>query len=390
MLRRSLLFALFLSAALRAQSSLSLAGAGYQTPAPIQATPGQVLTVFVTGAETVLPVVSGIRGQWASGAPLPTTLAGFSATLTQNVPALSKQLPLFSVVQTNVCSDQTSSSPGCMLTSITLQLPSDMTVPNPGAAQPVAQITQLAITENGRVSETFLVVPVQEKSHIVTSCDTVLRNPTAICAPAITHADGTPVSASAPAKVGETLVMYVLGMGPTAPLVPEGQATPTPAPTVTTQFSVGFEYVNPLPLLPSAGVPVDAAPALPFLFVGLTPGQIGLYQVNFVVQVPGFSALSCPQQITPTNVTLALVHGASATASDTAKICVNTLGTSPATAVAQPMAPSLPSPSPFIPSTVWFPVGSNLTSLGQPLPPQSVGVPGPVTASPSKSSGHSQ
>jgi len=387
MLRRVLLYALF-STTVCAQSSLSLAGAGYQSPTPIQAAPGQVLTVFLTGAQTVLPVLSGIRGQWASGAPLPTTLAGFSASLTQNIPALSKQLPLFSVMQTDICSDQTASSPDCMLTSLTLQLPSDMAVPNPGSAQPVPQITQLVIAENGRTSETFLVVPVQEKSHIVTSCDTVLRNPTATCTPAITHADGTPVSASAPAKVGEILVMYVLGMGSTSPLVPEGQATPTPAPTVTTQFSIGFDYVNPLPLLPSATVPADAAPALPFLFVGLTPGQIGLYQVNFVVQPPGFSALSCPQQINPTNVTVALVHGASPTASDAAKICINTLGTSSAAAAAQTMAPSMSSASPFTPSTVWFPVGSNLSFLGQPLPPQSVGVPGPVPPSLSPGAGH--
>jgi uncharacterized protein (TIGR03437 family) len=73
------------------------------------------------------------------------------------------------------------------------------------------------------------------------------------------------VDASHPAKPGEYLIMYLAGMGATNPSVASGAVSPlapvTAQPTVT----------------------VDSQAAA-IAYAGLTPGSVGLYQINF--QVP--------------------------------------------------------------------------------------------------------
>jgi uncharacterized protein (TIGR03437 family) len=93
----------------------------------------------------------------------------------------------------------------------------------------------------------------------------------------ITHADGTLVSKARPALLGETLVLYLLGLGATDIYVPEGQAAPAnPAKVaISMQASVG-------------NTPVGAP------FAGLVPGLAGLYQVNIPLPsnpVPTFTSI---------------------------------------------------------------------------------------------------
>ncbi|HTC89345.1 MAG TPA: putative Ig domain-containing protein [Bryobacteraceae bacterium] len=81
-------------------------------------------------------------------------------------------------------------------------------------------------------------------------------------------ADFSLVSSANPAKAGEYLVMYLVGMGPTNPSVPSGAATPN----------------SPLsPVVNQPTVTVASQPAT-VAFAGLTPAFVGLYQINF--QVP--------------------------------------------------------------------------------------------------------
>jgi uncharacterized protein (TIGR03437 family) len=76
------------------------------------------------------------------------------------------------------------------------------------------------------------------------------------------------VDAAHPAKPGEFLVMYLLGMGPTNPSVISGVASPgVPPALVATPATVKV-----------GGLDADV------LFAGLTPALVGLYQVN--IRVP--------------------------------------------------------------------------------------------------------
>ncbi len=85
-----------------------------------------------------------------------------------------------------------------------------------------------------------------------------------------THSDGVSlIQETSPAAPNETIVLYLVGMGPTNQDVPSG--TPSP--------SASLANVLDTPTLMLNGAPVTN-----ILFAGLTPTAVGLYQVNF--QVP--------------------------------------------------------------------------------------------------------
>jgi uncharacterized protein (TIGR03437 family) len=73
-----------------------------------------------------------------------------------------------------------------------------------------------------------------------------------------------------PAKAGDVLILYAIGLGTTNPVVPAGTAAPNPPATVT---------VTPEVILGSGFVPITVTP----FFAGISPGSAGLYQVNFIV-----------------------------------------------------------------------------------------------------------
>ena len=79
---------------------------------------------------------------------------------------------------------------------------------------------------------------------------------------------------SRPSKPGEALTIYGLGFGRTEPAVVAGAAAPT---SPLAQVASGTKRVLFGALAISAGVPQEA------LYIGLTPGLVGLYQVNVVV-----------------------------------------------------------------------------------------------------------
>jgi hypothetical protein len=159
-----------------------------------------------------------------------------------------------------------------MVTSITGQIPVEMSVvPLSGLPQ-----TDITVSENGTRSKGFVVTPSVSNIHVAMGCG----NPAGIC---VTHADGSLVTAGSPAHPGEIVVIYAHGLGQTDPAVPTGQPTPTPAPVVTNHIFLQFDFnSNAGPKSPSTN-PLEPPVNLPE-FAGLTPGEVGLYQVN--VKIP--------------------------------------------------------------------------------------------------------
>ena len=97
------------------------------------------------------------------------------------------------------------------------------------------------------------------------------------------HGDGSLVSAASPAKSGEYLVAYLAGLGNTNVNLASGAASPAvplAIPTDTPALNInGGQY--------------------PLLFAGLTPGLVGLYQMNFQV----------PAGLPAGTITIALTQG---------------------------------------------------------------------------------
>jgi hypothetical protein len=105
------------------------------------------------------------------------------------------------------------------------------------------------------------------------------------------HLDGMLVKDTAPAAPGEFVVIYASGLGATDIPVPSGSASPSDPPA----------RVADMPVLTLNGNTIKV------LFAGLTPGLVGLYQVNF--QVPedaktGNYNLVLTQSGTPSNRTV--------------------------------------------------------------------------------------
>ena len=143
------------------------------------------------------------------------------------------------------------------------------------------------INQGGQPPAVIELNPLADEVHVLTACDVALGaapqpNYTGLpCAPLVTHIDGTLVSASSPANVGETLTAWVFGLGQTNPPASTGEQGIIGAPAAET-FNLDFNYsVNAL-----ATKPVQTSPdriLIHPLYAGLAPGYVGLYQVNFTV-----------------------------------------------------------------------------------------------------------
>ncbi len=112
------------------------------------------------------------------------------------------------------------------------------------------------------------------------------------------HQDYSLVSETSPAVPGEYLVIYLSGLGMTGVSVQDGAASPDPS---------NLQLLSPqvAPTLTLNGT------SIPIYFSGLSPGYVGLYQMNF--QVPattpnGDMQLVVSQGGTPSNSTILPVH----------------------------------------------------------------------------------
>ncbi len=112
------------------------------------------------------------------------------------------------------------------------------------------------------------------------------------------------VTQGSPARPGETVIAYATGLFGNSPPVPTGQPTPAMPLSVIRQ-SVGvttdklFLTLNEKSLSNAVwGFQVDTTGQSPIPFMGLTPGSVGLFQINFIL----------PQDVPSGNVVVKLVR----------------------------------------------------------------------------------
>jgi uncharacterized protein (TIGR03437 family) len=310
-----------LAVALGQQMPPAVAGSGYSAPVPIFIAPGGLTTVYVQGIGTKLMQLVA-----ANTVPLPTKLAGIAVTLKQTeLPHGPIAVPLLAVFPVNICQSAVFAPCGT-LTGINVQIPFEL-VPNPSTSDPFLSPTnyaQLVISEDGGGQATVEAVPLSDQIHVLRTGDTItnpgaanLDRPISTLNAVVTHADGTPVTPAlrgTPAEPGETLILYAVGLGPVMPKVASGDATPATAPVAFAMIAFDFNFTGEVsPHFPTLS-PVP-------LFSGLTPGFVGLYQVNFVVpQLPPNYRVHCNTELGNTNLTVSIGR---ITSFDGAKICVD-------------------------------------------------------------------
>jgi uncharacterized protein (TIGR03437 family) len=191
-------------------------------PVTTQVAPGEMITLFGTGMGPTTPV--------AAAAPFPTTL-GNVQVLINNVAA-----PLYVV------------SAGQITTIV------------PFNAVTTGQLS-IQVIYNGNKSNVAQVWAGFSSPGLYTT------GQNGIGVGDVTHADGSLVSTSSPAKVGETVVMYLNGLGAVTGNVNAGDPAPS---------NPLANVVEPV-MITIGGVQANV------VFQGLAPGFAGLYQLNVTI-----------------------------------------------------------------------------------------------------------
>lgn len=207
-------------------------------PAGNPIAPGEFLNIYGTG----LPVRN------AAAPPFPINANGVQL-LINNTPA-----PIFATSATNVYA----------------VVPYSVTGPS----------ATIVLANNGTMSNT-VTVPVA-----ATSPGVAAQAQNGLGPGAITHANGTVVTNSSPASRGETVVIYLTGLGAVSPPVTDG-APPAGLSRSSSVLAVYFGAAS-----------VDASG---ILFQGLSPQYPGLYQINVTVPLTAQPGAAVPLAIQTTN-----------------------------------------------------------------------------------------
>ena len=194
--------------------------------------------------------------------------------------------PLLAVQQLAVCSAGggagPTNQPDCWVGAITLQVPYELS-PSPMPNGSGVAHADVVVSRNGATSKAFTVVVSSDNLHVLSTCDSFPRQRSDICNSVVTHADGTLVTAHSPALPGEAVVIYAFGLGQTSQTPNTGQASPTPAATLSSPLYLRFDFTSNAMPSPPFFNRVSATPPLTPIFAGLTPGQVGLYQINVTI-----------------------------------------------------------------------------------------------------------
>ena len=272
------------------------------TPDVAWVAPGAILTLFTTALNMPDAVATEI--------PLPTSLSGVSVQVsvvgakdTTGYPAL---LPILRVYTQNSTVMQPSGAPCtrspnsvlCSNTQVTVEIPTervcapfprDRPCPDPKAYGDFPPLLVINVRANGVTGPDLpLLIRNFAQPHLLNSCDSIFGpQKSGSCNPLITHADATLVTNSNPARVGEVITIYAVGLGFDfgPPLIPKtGYASEIPIPT--SLGAVVFQYSYPPPETPTSSTVRVTAASQSLVepeWAGLLPGYVGLYQINVTV-----------------------------------------------------------------------------------------------------------
>ncbi|HXM44177.1 MAG TPA: hypothetical protein VN924_23275 [Bryobacteraceae bacterium] len=163
-----------------------------------------------------------------------------------------------------------------------------------GLAAPVYAVSSGVISAwipyeiSGDYFATFQVVVNGSKSNTVTvyadnsSPGIYTLNESGIGPGAILHADYSVVNDGNPAVPGETVLLFMNGLGTVTPSVGDGVAASGTTLSYSNEYEAGDIYVE-------LNDGVDPVAEANVLFAGLAPGLAGLYQVNFTVPTSGLA-----------------------------------------------------------------------------------------------------
>jgi uncharacterized protein (TIGR03437 family) len=189
--------------------------------------PGELITLY--GSNLAASSVT------ASGLPFPTTLNNVQVRINGTL------APIYYV------------TPG----QISVIVPYATAVASSGTSY-----AQIQVTNNGTASNTVTVISNATSPGVFSS------QQNGIGTAAVLHADFSVVTAANPAKRGETVLVYLTGLGAVSPTSPDGAAGPSnPLSNITADLSVNIDGIDST-----------------VSYAGLAPGLAGLYQIN--VQVP--------------------------------------------------------------------------------------------------------
>jgi uncharacterized protein (TIGR03437 family) len=296
----------------------SVSWSGYTRPGPITVAPGQILTLFVAGikASFTSPVV-------AASLPLPVSLSGISVTIRS--PSQSYEAPIFSIAPMDPCTSGQTGGPGCPVTAITIQVPFEISSPNGTTVFPPLT---LSIAEDGVSGPSYPLNAQADNIHILTTCDVVVSlsaSPSGGCRPLVVHSNGALVTGNSNAEPGEIVSIYATGLGSTYPIVASGAPSPAPPAVAGGMGSLNGVYgvnLGPAPSFTrcqSCFPPSYTGPD----FVGLAPGYVGLYQINFQIPPAPLEKILCGTdfQVVLSNFTITISGFDSF---DGAGLCVDT------------------------------------------------------------------
>jgi uncharacterized protein (TIGR03437 family) len=220
--------------------------------------PGSVGTIFCTGLS-----VSGIVA--ADHVPLPFSLAGVTVSIG------GAQAPLFAVADLG----------GYQQINFQVPVEAQFTA---GYYSEVAGNTQVVVSQNGVQGSVAAAVDTTTPGEFFQNGGYGIFQ----------HVDYSLVTKENPAAPGETIIAYLTGLQTATPTVPTGQPAPTDPLAIECDRTPALSVSQHILQLGSTSIydPYDVDPGCissytqisgPLSYIGLSPGSVGLFQINFMV-----------------------------------------------------------------------------------------------------------